>query len=198
MDCELSDLAGRLVQAGKVSDGDVLTLRRLIFAGGDEGAVIVGTQEADMLFRIKDATLRGDNAPGWLPLFVQGVGNHLIGHSDYRPLSREEAISLNADMEINAPSLAGFFHRMIPGEMLGSGTILDAFKQIFPREEDVFARSISPNEGRELSAEEAIWLKTHIASDSHTDQFEKALLTFIIDEIGHASAMLGDLSRRRA
>lgn len=198
MDCELSDLVGRLVQAGEVSDGDVLALRRLIFAGGGEGASIVGAREADMLFRIKDATLRGDNAPGWLPLFVQGVGNHLMAHSNYRPLSREDAIRLNAEMDMGAPSLAGFFHRMIPGEMLGCGTILDAFKQIFPREEDVFAKSISPDEGRELSAEEAIWLKMHIASDSHTDQFEKALLTFIIDEIGHAPAMLADLSRRRA
>lgn len=189
---------GGSIRPNCVDEAEVNLLRRLIFAGGGEGAVIVGAQEADMLFRIKDAALRSHNASGWLPLFVQGVGNHLMAHSDYRPLTREEAIRLNAEMDINTPSVAGFFRRMIPSEMLGRGTILDVFKTVFPREEDVFSISPIVDSKRQLTAGEAAWLKTHIASDGETDPFEKALMTFIIDEIGNLPAPLADLNRRRA
>ena len=181
-----------------IDDVEAHLLRRLIFAGGGEGAIIVGAQEADMLFRIKDAVLRGSNAAGWLPLFVQGVANHLMAHSDYRPLSREEAIRLNAEMEINTPSIAGFFSRMIPVHMLGRGTILDVFKTVFPREEDVFSISPVVDSKRQLTTDEVSWLKTHIALDGGTDPFEKALMTFILDEIGSLPGPLADLNRRRA
>ena len=189
---------GGPIRPNCVDEVEVRLLRRLIFAGGGEGAVIVGTQEADMLFRIKDAVLRSANAAGWLQLFVQGVANHLMAHSDYRPLSREEAIRLNAEMEINTPSIAGFFNRMLPSEMLGRGTILDAFKAVFPREEDAFAKSPIVDSRRLMTTDEAAWLKTHIALDGETDPFEKALMTFIIDEMGRLPAPLADLNRRRA
>lgn len=182
------------VRPNCVDEAEVRLLRRLIFAGGGEGAIIVGAQEADMLFRIKDAALYGENAPGWLQLFVQGVGNHLMAHSDYRPLSREEAARLNAEMEENTPSVAGFFRRMLPNEMFGRGTILDAFKSVFPREDGLF----SPGPDGTLTAVETAWLKTHIAADGETDPFEKALMTFILDEIGAVPAPLAELGRRRA
>lgn len=186
------------VRPGCVDEAEVELLRRLIFAGGGEGAVIVGAQEADMLFRIKDAALRSENAPDWLQLFVQGVGNHLMTHSDYRPLSREEAVRLHAEMEASTPSIAGFFHRMLPGDMLGRGTILDAFKAVFPCGEDVSSQSVSVESHPVLTAAEAAWLKTHIAADGQTDPYEKALMTFILDEIGDVPAPLADLGRRHA
>lgn len=189
---------GGSIRPNCIDEVEVRLLRRLIFAGGGEDAVIVGVQEADMLFRIKDAVLRSGNATGWLQLFVQGVANHLMAHSDYRPLSREEAIRLNAEMEINTPSIAGFFNRMLPGEMLGRGTILDAFKAVFPREDDAFSKSPAFDSRRLMTADEAAWLKTHIALDGQTDPFEKALMTFIIDEMGSLPAPLADLNRRRA
>ncbi len=189
---------GGSIRPNCIDEVEVVLLRRLIFAGGGEDAVIVGAQEADMLFRIKDALLRGDNAAGWLQLFVQGVANHLMAHSDYRPLSREEAIRLNAEMEINTPSIAGFFNRMLPSEMLGRGTILDVFKTVFPREDDVFSISPVVDSKRQLTADEAAWLKTHIAMDGEIDPFEKALMAFIIDEVGSLPAPLAGMNRRRA
>lgn len=181
-----------------VDDAEVQLLRRLIFAGGGEGAVIVGTQEADMLIRIKDATLHGRNAQGWLQLFVQAVGNHLMAHSDYQPLSREDALRLNAEMEINTPSVAGFFRRMLPTDMLGRGTILDAFKTVFLHEDDAFSSSPALDSQRLMTADEAAWLKMHIAMDGETDAFEKALMTFLLDEMGSLPAPLAGLNRRRA
>ena len=187
-----------VVRPNCVDEAEVCLLRRLIFASGGEDAAIVGSQEADMLFRIKDATLGSENAPGWLTLFVQGVGNHLLAHSDYRPLSREEALHLNAVMESNTPSIARFFSRMLPGDMFGRGTIIDAFKSVFPAEHDLLSGLASIGPRSDLSAAEAAWLKKHIAADGLTDPFEKALMTFLLDEVGHMPAMLSEPLRRTA
>jgi hypothetical protein len=176
---------------------EVELLRRLIFAGGGEGAMIVDTQEADLLFRIKDATLEGDNASGWLRLFVQGVGNHLMAHSDYRPLSRNEALDFQEFMDDNAPSLARFFGRMLPSDKIGYGTIAEVFKTLFPKAEDRFAKRLAIDNSHLITSDEAGWLKTHIAADDQTDAYEKALLTFILDEAEVAPSML-DTFRRQA
>lgn len=176
-----------------VDEAEAILLRRLIFASGGEGATVVGSDEADMLFRIKDATRDAANAPAWLQLFVQGVGNHLLTHSDYRPLSREDAVRLNAEMDRNTPSVAGFFRRMIPNEHFGRGTIVEAFKTVFADDEGHPLDGVS---GDGLTAEEASWLKTRIAADGETDLYEKALLTFLIEETGNLPSALEALRLR--
>lgn len=187
-----------LVRARCVDDVEVQLLRRLIFASGGEDSVVVGPQEADMLFRLKDATLGSQNAPGWLTLFVQAVGNHLLAHGDYRPLSREEAVRLNAAMNANTPHIARFFARMIPAEMFGCGTIVDAFKSAFPAQHHPLSGLASVGPRSELTAAEAGWLKAHIAADGQTDPYEKALMTFLLDEVAQWPAALADRGRRRA
>jgi hypothetical protein len=178
-----------------VDEAEVSLLRRLIFAGGGEGAVVVGSKEADMLFRIKNATLGSDNAPGWTELFVQGVGNHLLAHSDYRPLSTEEAIRLNKEMDINVPNVSNFLRRMIPGSMFGRGTLVEAFKAVFPN--DGQTSQDHPSVGTSpLTPEEAGWLKENIVRDGQTDDLEKALMTFIIDEVGNLPPQLEGLRVR--
>jgi hypothetical protein len=186
-----------VIRPNTVDAVEVELLRRLIFAGGGEGAVIVDTQEADLLFRIKDATLHGDNASSWLRLFVQGVGNHLMAHSDYRPLSRDEALELEQFMDDNVPSVARFFKRMVPNDKIGHGTLAEMFKTLFPKNEDRFAKRLALDNSHLITAEEAGWLKTHIAADEETDAYEKALLTFIFDEAEHAPSIL-DTFRRQA
>lgn len=185
-----------VIRPNTVDASEVELLRRLIFAGGGEGAIIVGSQEADLLFRIKDATLEGDNASTWLRLFVQGVGNHLMAHSDYRPLSRDEALELERFMDDDAPSLGRFFKRMLPANKIGYGTISEVFKTLFPKTEDRFAKRLALDNSHLITPQEASWLKTHIAADSETDSYEKALLTFILDEAEHAPAQLENLLRQ--
>ncbi len=186
-----------VIRPNSVDAIEVDLLRRLIFAGGGEGAVIVGSEEADMLFRIKDVTLDGDNAASWLRLFVQGVGNHLMAHSDYRPLSRDEVLEFKQFMDNDVPSLGRFFKRMLPNDKIGYGTIAEAFKTLFPKTEDRFAKRLALDNSHLITADEAGWLKMQIAADGQTDACEKALLTFILDEAEHAPSIL-DTFRRQA
>jgi hypothetical protein len=173
-----------------VDEAEVDLLRRLIFAEGGEGAIIVGSLEADMLFRIKDKTVNSPNAPGWLTLFVQAVGNHLMAHSDYRPVSADEAARLNGFMEDNTPHLFGFLRRMMPGSMVGKGSVVDVFKSVFEPEAEHFGDEADVAASRALTADEAAWLKQAIAADGLTDDYEKALLTFVIEETGNLPVLL--------
>lgn len=181
--------------AGTITADEAHLLRRLVFAGGGEGAVIVGGKEADMLLRLKTAALHGRNAPEWLQLFVQGVGNHLLAHSDYRPLARDEAERLNREMDANTPNVANFFRRMLPHAMFGRGTLVEAFKAVFP--EGPLPSALRHGDAASpLTREEASWLKAHIAADGQVDDYEKALLSFIIDEVGNLPPQLDTLRKR--
>src|SRR6185436_2916661 len=59
------------VRPGVVDESEVALLRRIVFAAAGDGALVVSEAEAEMLWRLKDATLHADNAPGWKQLFVQ-------------------------------------------------------------------------------------------------------------------------------
>jgi hypothetical protein len=188
--------SGDLIRPNCVDEAEAALLRRLIFASGGEDAVIVGGAEADLLFRIKDRTLGGTNAPAWTQLFVQGVANHLMAHSDYRPMAREDAARLYADMNESHPSVYSFFRRMVPDTLIGRGTIVDAFKAVFPKQRDQFAKKLAIDNSHLISEEEVGWLKMHIAADGQTDDYEKALLTFIIEESGNLPPVLDTLRMR--
>ena len=92
----------------------------MLFAQASDGPGLISTAEADMLFRLKDATLDAANAPEWTTFFVQAVGNHLMAHSDYHPLSRDRAAQLEDFMNDTHVSIGGFFGRMLAaGPMSG-------------------------------------------------------------------------------
>ena len=61
---------------GNVTEAEARLMRRIVFASGSERPAAVSRREADLLYKIKDETLGGDNAPDWKRLFVQGVGNY--------------------------------------------------------------------------------------------------------------------------
>ena len=48
--------------SGVIDEAEVRLLRRIIFAGGGDGALVVSADEAEMLWRLKDACLDADNA----------------------------------------------------------------------------------------------------------------------------------------
>ena len=96
----------------KVGADEVKLLRRIVFACGGDGALIVSRDEAEALWRIKHVCLQSENDPGWKTLFVQAVANHLMAYSSYRPLEREEAARLEAFVNDHGSSVLGFFGRM--------------------------------------------------------------------------------------
>ncbi|MFM9852742.1 MAG: hypothetical protein ACKVOJ_08075 [Sphingomonadaceae bacterium] len=185
---------GAGVREGCVDEAESVLLRRLIMGNGEE-AVIVSSTDADLLFRIKSQTARSINTPSWKPLFIQAVGNHLMTHSDYLPLSVEEARRLIFEIEQQSPDLFSFLTRTLPIDMIGRGTIVEAFKSLFPVTHDPFAKTLAVESAQQFSSEAAGWLKQQFAIDPQTDEFEKALLTYIVEETGNMPAMLAGLRR---
>lgn len=163
-----------VVADGRVGEREADLLRRTVFAAGGGGALTVSADEAEALWRIKDSCLEGDNAPGWKTLFVQAVGNHLMAHSSYLPLERDEAARLEAFVADRESSVLGFFARM---GRTDAGEVRAAL-----------ARSAEVDRDAEIAAANAVtpaeqqWLQAHIDADGARDPYEEALLAFIAAE----------------
>jgi len=168
---------GGSLEAGSICATEVALLRRMLFAQASEGPAMISRTEADMLFRIKDATLGAANAPEWQGLFVQAVGNHLMAYSDYHPLARDEAARLDAFMDDTHVSIAGFF-----GKMAHAG--LSGFAAVFAPKPGAVDRDAAIAADRAIDSEEKAWLQSRIEADNTLDPLEKALLTFLSEESG--------------
>lgn len=168
--------AGGSFAPGSITAGEVALLRRALFASGGDGPARVSADEAEALFRIKDASLGGDNAPAWRTLFVQGVANFLMAHGGYRPLEAHEAERLESFMDDRRPSLGGFLGRL-GAAFLSPGRVADALRP-----------DTRPDHEAEVAAAAAIdgpqsaWLRAQVDADGRVDEFEQALLDFIAAE----------------
>jgi hypothetical protein len=167
------------LRPGCVDEAEVKLLRRLVFAEGGDGALTVGDSEADMLWRIKDATLHGDNAPGWKTLFVQAVGNHLMAWSNYKPLERGEAARLETFMNDRHRSVLGFLGRMGGFDLKGAEQSLFGGDDISAAEHDA-----SVDAAEAVTPAEQGWLQSHVDADGARDPYEEALLAFVAEESG--------------
>ena len=157
---------------GAIDESEVALLRRLVFAAGGDGALVVSAAEAEMLWRIKDAVLHADNAPGWKQLFVQGVGNHLMAYSAYKPLDRGEAARLEAFVDDHRSSVLGFFGRM------RSASPVDGARSLLNGEEHHFDAA-QVDAARAVTSDEQGWLDRHVQADGVQDDYEAALLAFV-------------------
>jgi hypothetical protein len=161
-----------------IDEAEVALLRRIVFAAAGEGACTVGADEAEMLWRLKDACLAGDNAPGWKTLFVQAVGNHLMAYSAYRPLERDEAARLEAFVGDHRSSVLGFFARMgRAGPAAGARDLLDPSREPSAADHDAAVRAAEAVTGTEQA-----WLDSHVDADGRRDSYEEALLAFVAGE----------------
>ena len=164
----------------RVDDSEVSLIRRLIFAPAGDGPAIVSKAEAEMLFRIKNATLGKDNSSEWKKLFVQGVANHLMGHQSYAPPSPEE------EMRLEAPYKARPF-----------GHVLSKLGRDIPSGHEFHDAVLDPNEDKaseefdsevaadaEVTPEESDWLKRLFDKNGASDEYEQALLDFLAEERG--------------
>ncbi|MFK8251054.1 hypothetical protein [Ancylobacter terrae] len=89
--------AGRAHFTRTVDDADVALMRRLLIAGGGGQGGPVSRAEADALFDIHDATLEGRNDPGFAPLFVRAIEQHLRAASGQRVAARGAALAASAN-----------------------------------------------------------------------------------------------------
>jgi hypothetical protein len=171
---------------GKVGDEESKQLRRILFASGGDGALSVSAGEAEALWRIKDACLKGDNCQGWKQLFCQAVGNHLMAFSSYRPLERSEAARLDAWVNDRSSSVLGFIGRM--GGSLGDGLpVREAVDEAFREEQSAAEHDNEVDAARAIVPGERSWLNGHVEADGTRDEYEEALLAFVAEESGEDS-----------
>ena len=163
-----------------VDEAEVALLRRIVFAAGGEGACTVSADEAEMLWRLKDACLAGDNAPGWKTLFVQAVGNHLMAYDSYKPLERDEAARLEAFVGDHRSSVLGFFVRM--GRAGPAAGVRDLLHP--DREPSAADHDAAVHEAAAITGTEKAWLDAHVDADHRRDPYEEALLAFVAEESG--------------
>lgn len=172
----LAQLEEGVVRGTRTVDaGECALLRRLVFAPGGEGALVVGDNEAEALWRLKDACLDGDNAPEWKTLFVQAVGNHLMAWSPYKPLERGDAARLEAFVNDKHSSVLGFFARM-----RGASPLSEA-RQLF-RDAPRIDYDAALAAAEQISPDEQGWLDRHVEADGARDPYEEALLAFVAAE----------------
>ncbi|HEY0627313.1 MAG TPA: hypothetical protein VGD10_11345 [Allosphingosinicella sp.] len=163
------------VRPGIVDEAEVALLRRLIFAPASSGQLIVSRDEADMLWRLKDAALGADNAAEWKTLFVQAVSNHLMAYGSFKPLEIDEARRLEAFMNDRSSSVGGFLSRM--GKSMAEGGFLGVFsRRSGTNHQAAEARA------RVITADEAAWLRQREEVDGKLDALEQALLDAIAAE----------------
>ena len=168
-----------------VDEAEAALLRRVVFAAGGEGGCTIAADKAEMLWRLKDACLAGDNAPGWKTLFVQAVGNHLMAYSTYRPLERDEAARLEAFVADDRSSVLGFFARMgRAGPSAGVQGLLESGRAPGAADHDAAVRAAASITGAEKA-----WLDAHVDADHQRDPYEEALLAFIAEETGRQSSI---------
>ncbi len=168
--------SGGALRPAMVDAAEVQLLRRLLFAQASDGPASISKAEAEALFRIKDATLLHNNAPDWPKFFVQAVGNYLMAHNSYKPISRERAAELERFMDDHSTNLGRFMGRIIGA--VTSGGFRD---KIRPHEaaKDHDAAVAADNA---ITTDEAAWLKQKTDADQRLDPLEEALLKFIAEE----------------
>ncbi len=167
---------GGALQPGVITDSECRLLRNFIFAAGGDRPGAVSLDEAELLFRIKDASMGRDNAAEWKRLFVQGIGNFLQGYSGHEPLSTARAAELEYFMNNTAANIGGFFSRM------ASASPVAGVKGLFDQDEDYLDFDEAAEAAAVVTTQEQAWLQAHLDADHQLDELEQALLDFIVDE----------------
>lgn len=171
---------------GELSDSHVTgaecrLIRRLVFASGGHGPAAVSRFEAEMLFRVKDATLGADNSPEWAQLFVDGVANYLRGFTlTNAQLSHERMKELESFVADNRPSIGRFIGAMareVPQAR-------NHFGKVFGRKPDPAGFTELAAAGNLVTEDEKHWLDTMINADDEIDILERALLDRVAADLG--------------
>jgi hypothetical protein len=167
--------SGELV-AGSINTTEAALLRRVLFAPAGDGPAAVSCIEAELLFRLKDASLGAANAPEWKRMFVQGVANYLQGvASRTAQISREQAAELEAFVADDSTHVARFLGRMVQSSP-------DAFGVAFGKKQPTRDPLAELSEAEKVDAAEKQWLDAHVKADGTIDEYETALIAFLAED----------------
>lgn len=173
---QTGEFGGGALDPGSINAVEVELLRRILYAQSGADAYIVSASEAEMLFRLKDATLRANNAPVWDDLFVKGVANHLMAHRNYQTLSHDDQVKVERYEVDTHVSLGRFFGRMF-GQ--GGAELPAAAMGISTQMNDEAAAAVD----HAVTPQETQWVIGQIRADGRYDTLEKKLIAFIRAEM---------------
>lgn len=168
---------------GKITEAEVAMLRRFLFTAAGDAPAKVSRGEAEMLFRLKDASLGQDNAVGWQTLFVQGVANYLMANEYFEMPTAEREREIRSDYQPNLGRFMLATIKAVPNSPLFKGQGLKAIRDELG-EEDRLIRQHDADVARdaEVTREEQAWLDRSTAADARLDPLEQALADFLEQE----------------
>lgn len=162
-----------------ISATECTILRRVVFASGGHGPAAVSRFDAELLFRLKDATDNGANADEWTNLFVDGVANYLKGFMlENAQQSHERLVELEAFIADNEPNMGRFMRQMVKEVP----QVQNQFGRVFGKKASAETYAEMAAVGKAVTLEEQAWLETMIKADGEIDALERALLDRIAAE----------------
>lgn len=162
-----------------ITGAEVDILRRVIFGSGGHGPAYVTRVEAEMLFRLKDATLAEQNAPEWDDLFLDGVSNYLKGFAfQNAQLEHERARELESFMNDNTASVGRFLTRAAKD----MPQVANHLGKVFGKKQGGSTIAEQAAAGEAFTDPEQEWLDRMIEADGEIDDLERRLLARIIAE----------------
>lgn len=169
--------SGGDLSATHISAAECRIIRRVIFASGGCAPAAVSRFEAEMLFRLKDATIADENAAEWDDLFIDGVANFMKGFVlPSAQLSRERKLELEAFMASENQANIGRFIREVPQVANHFGKVFGKKKPAGTNYEALAA------EGEKVTAFESEWLDAMVQADGEIDDLESRLIARLAEE----------------
>jgi len=168
---------GGALSATHVSSAECRILRRAIFSSGGYGPAAVSRFDAEMLFRLKDATIDAVNAPEWGDLFVDGVSNFLRGFTlDNAQLDHSRKLELVKFVESPNRGAGGFLSAMAGGSREFGRNLRWAREHLTGTDgpqNDYTADAIA---GDAVTDSEQNWVDMQINQDGKIDALEQRLI----------------------
>jgi len=162
------------LSATHITAAECRIVRRVIFASGGHGPAAVTRHDAEMLFRLKDATLADENAAEWDDLFLDGVANFMKGFAlPSAQLSHDRKRELEAFVADNQVSLGRFMGRVVrevPNVGNHFGMVFGKKKPAGPDYDALAA------EGEKVTTFESEWLDRMVQADGEVDELETRLI----------------------
>ena len=174
----LRDLERTVLDDKCINDREASLIRRLLFAPAGDGPAKVSKAEAEMLFRLKDATLGAENGRDWQKLFVQGVANHLLAHQDFTPPSPEDEMRLERPYQ---PDVFGHVLSHLGHDVASRREFGDSvFGENHDKAIAEFNREVAAD--AQVTGGESDWLERLFAKDGARDPLELALIDFLAED----------------